>query len=87
MHLSPTTSRQASARIESDSADVSIVSSEVVGAVAFLMMISVRDVADYEAFTRKLFFENRNVKRFETLVVMSCAKFDRSVRASLALEG
>jgi hypothetical protein len=46
----------------------------------------VKDVAAYEAFTRKFFFENRNVKRFETLVVMSCAKFDVSVKASLALE-
>ena len=58
----------------------------VTGTVDFVMMISVRDVADYEAFTRKFFFENRNVKRFETLVVMSCAKFDMSVKASLALE-
>ena len=57
----------------------------VTGTIDFVMMISVRDVADYEAFTRKFFFENRNVKRFDTLVVMSCAKFDMSVKASLAL--
>jgi Lrp/AsnC family leucine-responsive transcriptional regulator len=57
----------------------------VTGPVDFVMMISVKDVADYEAFTRKFFFENRNVKRFDTFVVMSCSKFDVSVKASLAL--
>jgi Lrp/AsnC family leucine-responsive transcriptional regulator len=57
----------------------------VTGTIDFVMMISVKDVADYEAFTRKFFFENRNVKRFDTLVVMSCAKFDVNVKASLAL--
>ena len=58
----------------------------VTGTVDFVMFISVRDMTDYEAFTRQFFFDNRNVKRFETLVVMSCAKFDVSVKASLALE-
>ena len=58
----------------------------VAGAFDFVMIISVKDVVDYEAFTRKFFFENRNVKRFDTLVAMSCAKFDVSVKASLALE-
>lgn len=57
----------------------------VTGTIDFVMMISVKDVADYEAFTRKFFFENRNVKRFDTLVVMSCSKFDVNVKASLAL--
>ena len=58
----------------------------VTGTVDFVMFISVRDMTDYETFTRQFFFDNRNVKRFETLVVMSCAKFDVSVKASLALE-
>ncbi len=58
----------------------------VTGTFDFVMIISVKDVVDYEAFTRKFFFENRNVKRFDTLVAMSCAKFDVSVKASLALE-
>jgi Lrp/AsnC family leucine-responsive transcriptional regulator len=57
----------------------------VTGAADFVIIVSVRDMDDYEAFTRQLFFENRNVKRFETLVVMSRSKFEVSVRAS-ALE-
>lgn len=58
----------------------------VTGTVDFVMFISVRDMPHYEAFTRQFFFDNRNVKRFETLVVMSCAKFDVSVKASVALD-
>lgn len=56
----------------------------VTGTVDFVMMISVRDVADYEEFTRRFFIENRNVKRFETLVVMSCVKFEPGVRLPAA---
>jgi len=58
----------------------------VTGTIDFVLMVSVRDMADYEAFTRQFFFDNRNVKRFDTLVVMSCAKFDMSVKASVALD-
>lgn len=54
----------------------------VTGTADFVLFISVRDVADYEAFTQRIFFENRNVKRFETMVVMSCAKFELGVRAT-----
>ncbi len=54
----------------------------VTGAADFVIIVSVRDMEDYEAFTRQHFFENRNVKRFETMVVMTRSKFDVSVRAS-----
>ena len=54
----------------------------VTGPADFVIVVSVKDMDDYEAFTRQLFFENRNVKRFETLVVMSRTKFEVSVRAS-----
>lgn len=57
----------------------------VTGTVDFVLFVSARDLADYERFTQKFFFENRNVKRFETMVVMSCAKFDIGVRASIAV--
>jgi Lrp/AsnC family leucine-responsive transcriptional regulator len=57
----------------------------VTGTADFVLLISVRDVADYEAFTQRIFFENRNVKRFETMVVMSCAKFELGIRASGAI--
>lgn len=54
----------------------------VTGAADFVIVVSVRDMDDYEAFTRQLFFENRNVRRFETLVVMGRTKFEPGVRAS-----
>ena len=56
----------------------------VAGAADFVMIVSVRDVAEYEIFTRRFFLENRHVSRYETLVATSCAKFDISVRASAA---
>lgn len=56
----------------------------VTGTVDFVLLISVRDVADYEEFTRRFFIENRNVKRFETLVVMNCVKYDLGVRLPVA---
>lgn len=59
----------------------------VTGSVDFVLFVSARDLADYERFTQKFFFENRNVRKFETMVVMSCAKFDISVRASVAQNG
>lgn len=58
----------------------------VTGAADFVMVLSVKDVAEYEAFTQRFFFENCNVKRFDTFVAMSRTKFDVSVRASVALE-
>jgi len=59
----------------------------VTGAVDFVLFVAARDLADYERFTQKFFFENRNVKKFETMVVMSCAKFDMGVRTSVAMSG
>jgi Lrp/AsnC family transcriptional regulator, leucine-responsive regulatory protein len=56
----------------------------VAGAADFVMMVSVRDVAEYEDFTRRFFRENQHVNRYETLVATSCVKFDVNVRASLA---
>ncbi|MEX0645994.1 MAG: Lrp/AsnC family transcriptional regulator [Parvularculaceae bacterium] len=56
----------------------------VTGTVDFMLIVSVKDMEEYEMFTREFFFENRNVKRFETLVVMGCSKFDISVRASMS---
>src|ERR1700744_3820998 len=52
----------------------------VTGQADFVLMISVRDMKDYETFTRAFFAENRNVKRFDTMVVMNRAKFDFGVK-------
>ncbi len=40
----------------------------------FLMIITARDVVDYEHLTRRIFFENRHIQRFNTIVVMDSVK-------------
>jgi len=56
----------------------------VTGQADFVLVISVRDMEDYDAFTRAFFAENRNVKRFDTMVVMKRAKFELGVKAATA---
>ncbi len=51
----------------------------VTGEVDFVLVITVTTMADYEALTRRLFFENANVKRFHTLVAMERVKVGLSV--------
>jgi DNA-binding Lrp family transcriptional regulator len=51
----------------------------VTGEADFVLVVTVATMSEYEALTRRLFFENHNVKRFRTLVVM-----DR-VKVSLAI--
>jgi Lrp/AsnC family leucine-responsive transcriptional regulator len=59
----------------------------VTGQADFVLVISVRDMEDYESFTRAFFADNRNIKRFDTMVVMKRAKFEPGVKASVALAG
>jgi len=40
----------------------------------FLMIITARDVSEYEQLTRRIFFENRHIQRFNTIVVMDTVK-------------
>lgn len=51
----------------------------VTGEADFVLVVSARDMADYEMFTRRFFYENADIKGFKTMVVM-----DR-VKASFAL--
>ena len=51
----------------------------VTGDADFVLLVSAIDMDDYEAFTRKFFYENNDIKGFKTTVVM-----DR-VKSSLAL--
>lgn len=51
----------------------------VTGDADFVLIITVASMGEYEALTRRLFFQNHNVKRFRTLVVM-----DR-IKTSLAI--
>ena len=51
----------------------------VTGEVDFALLITARDMEDYEQFTRRFFYENPDIKGFKTFVVM-----DR-VKAGLAI--
>ncbi|MBN4664498.1 Lrp/AsnC family transcriptional regulator [Pandoraea nosoerga] len=46
----------------------------VAGECDFVVIMVVRDMAQYTELTRALFFESNNVKRFKTLVTMSHVK-------------
>lgn len=46
----------------------------VAGECDFVLIFTVRNMAQYNELTRELFFENNNVKRFKTLVAMSRVK-------------
>ncbi len=46
----------------------------VTGEWDFILILAVRDMAQYTLLTRQLFFQNNNVKRFKTLVTMNRVK-------------
>lgn len=46
----------------------------VTGAFDFMLVVTATDMADYERFTRKAFFDNTNVRNFQTHVVMDSVK-------------
>lgn len=52
----------------------------VTGEADFVLIVTVASMADYEALTRRLFFENHNVRRFRTLVVMDRIKSGLAVQ-------
>lgn len=51
----------------------------VTGEVDFILLIVVRTMAEYEAMTRRLFFANKNVKRFRSFVAMDRVKVGLNV--------
>ena len=51
----------------------------VTGEADFLLIVNVKSMGDYESLTRQLFFENNNVKRFKTFVVMDRVKVGLSL--------
>lgn len=51
----------------------------VAGDCDFVLIFLVRDMEQYVALTRKLFFESNNVKTFKTLVAMNRVKTGMSV--------
>ncbi|MGB0926580.1 MAG: Lrp/AsnC family transcriptional regulator [Pikeienuella sp.] len=46
----------------------------VTGDIDFMLVISARDMVEYEAFTRTFFYDNPNIKGFKTTVVMDQIK-------------
>ncbi len=46
----------------------------VTGGTDFMLIVSARDMSDYEAFTRDFFYNNADIKGFKTTVVMDRIK-------------
>lgn len=44
------------------------------GDADFILVITARDMEDYEQFTRRFFYENHDIKGFKTMVVMDRVK-------------
>lgn len=51
----------------------------VTGAADFILIVTARDMDDFEAFTRRLLFDNTNIRRFTTSVVMARDKVGQGV--------
>lgn len=51
----------------------------VTGTADFILVVKARDMEDYEKFTHKAFFDNPNVRNFETSTVMDPVKVGLSV--------
>jgi Lrp/AsnC family leucine-responsive transcriptional regulator len=46
----------------------------VTGKADFVLIVTARDMAEYEQLTRKIFFGNPNIQHFTTIVVMDSVK-------------
>lgn len=46
----------------------------VTGDIDFILILTARDMRHYEQFTKQFFFDNPNIRRFHTLVVMDRVK-------------
>lgn len=51
----------------------------VTGNSDFIVIMTAKDMKDYEEFTRQYFFQNSNIQRFRTNVVMDSVKVTLSV--------
>lgn len=51
----------------------------VTGELDFILLLTAKSMEHYEAFTQRFFFENPNIKRFQTSVVMDKVKIGLSV--------
>ncbi|PHS39756.1 MAG: ArsR family transcriptional regulator [Robiginitomaculum sp.] len=55
----------------------------ITGDADFTLICTARDMADFEALTQRLFFENANVRRYRTSVVMGRTKIGLAIPVSL----
>jgi len=46
----------------------------ITGDADFALLVTARDMDDYELFTRRFFYENPDIKGFKTMVVMDRVK-------------
>lgn len=46
----------------------------VTGEADFLLVVTARNMEDYEAFTRRFFYDNPDIKNFKTMVIMDRVK-------------
>ncbi|TIX66481.1 MAG: Lrp/AsnC family transcriptional regulator, partial [Mesorhizobium sp.] len=46
----------------------------VTGEADFVLIVTSRSMEDYEAFTRRFFYENHDIKGFKTMVIMDRVK-------------
>ncbi|KIO77867.1 AsnC family transcriptional regulator [Pedobacter lusitanus] len=51
----------------------------VTGGADFVLILTVKDMSDYESFTRRVFFSDPNIKKFKTLVTIDRVKVGLSV--------
>lgn len=51
----------------------------VTGQADFILVVTVKTMGEYEALTRRLFFQNNNVKHFSTFVAMDRVKSGLSI--------
>lgn len=51
----------------------------VTGVADFILIVTARDMDDFQAFTRRLLFDNPNIRRFTTSVVMARDKISQAV--------
>lgn len=46
----------------------------IAGDADFIMIVVAKDITDYEAFTHRFFFTDKNVRKFRTSIVVSTVK-------------
>ncbi|MEJ2625403.1 MAG: Lrp/AsnC family transcriptional regulator [Pseudolabrys sp.] len=46
----------------------------IAGEADFILIVMARDITDYEAFTHRFFFADKNVRKFRTSIVVSTEK-------------